>query len=201
MHERIITLIRHGQPLAGTDHDDPDLSAVGQQQASLTGEALKSAPPGKIYFSPLLRARRTAQLIAAHHPHAQPVPLDTLKECVPTIPPLFSTFFQSTQKSDAAAAACRERLDAASAEIFQPATDARAHDLVVCHGNVIRYLVCHALNLDPHAWVLLTVAHCGICQIAVAPRFLQALADTDTPLRILLCLNETRHLPADLHTL
>jgi broad specificity phosphatase PhoE len=45
-----------------------DLSARGKEQAAATAAAMAELPLQAIYCSPLLRARRTAELVAAHHP-------------------------------------------------------------------------------------------------------------------------------------
>lgn len=45
-----------------------DLSARGREQAAATAEAMADLPLEAIYQSPLLRARRTAAIIAARHP-------------------------------------------------------------------------------------------------------------------------------------
>ena len=45
-----------------------DLSAKGREQAAALAEAMAGLPLEAIYSSPLLRARRTAAAIAAHHP-------------------------------------------------------------------------------------------------------------------------------------
>jgi broad specificity phosphatase PhoE len=45
-----------------------DLSQQGRKQAAALAEAMAVLPLTAIYQSPLLRARRTAQAIAAHHP-------------------------------------------------------------------------------------------------------------------------------------
>lgn len=45
-----------------------DLSAKGREQAAETAERMASLPLDVIYRSPLLRARRTAAMIAARHP-------------------------------------------------------------------------------------------------------------------------------------
>jgi broad specificity phosphatase PhoE len=45
-----------------------DLSARGREQAAALAEAMGGLPLQAIYSSPLLRARRTAAAIAAHHP-------------------------------------------------------------------------------------------------------------------------------------
>jgi probable phosphoglycerate mutase len=44
-----------------------DLSTRGREQAAATAEKLAGLPLEAIYHSPLLRARRTAQIVAAHH--------------------------------------------------------------------------------------------------------------------------------------
>lgn len=43
------------------------LSEVGLQQAASAAQMLKDKHPAAIYTSPMLRARQTAQIIAAHH--------------------------------------------------------------------------------------------------------------------------------------
>jgi broad specificity phosphatase PhoE len=52
---------------------DPSLSPEGYQQARRTGQALADQPLSAVYSSPLLRARQTAEAIAA--PHALSVEL------------------------------------------------------------------------------------------------------------------------------
>src|SRR5690242_12322635 len=44
------------------------LSAIGREQATRTAEALAPVPFAALYSSPQLRARQTAQAIAARHP-------------------------------------------------------------------------------------------------------------------------------------
>ncbi len=44
------------------------LSQAGLQQAASAAQILKDQRPAAIYTSPMLRARQTAQIIAAHHP-------------------------------------------------------------------------------------------------------------------------------------
>lgn len=46
------------------------LSDVGRSQAAAAGDYLKTRPLTAVYSSPMLRARQTAQAIAAHHPDA-----------------------------------------------------------------------------------------------------------------------------------
>jgi broad specificity phosphatase PhoE len=71
-----IYLIRHGQ----TDYNvgeprfrgqtDIPLSEEGIKQAELIANELKRVPIDKIYYSPLIRAKKTAEKIYYYHPHA-----------------------------------------------------------------------------------------------------------------------------------
>jgi probable phosphoglycerate mutase len=70
---RIIAL-RHGQSeynLLGLCNDDPtraiDLTELGIQQARVAAEQLSIEPIEQVFCSPLLRARRTAEIVADPH--------------------------------------------------------------------------------------------------------------------------------------
>jgi broad specificity phosphatase PhoE len=56
-----IYLVRHGEAAAGfSDHKDPGLSALGQQQAETVAQSLSALTGAVLYSSPLARARETA---------------------------------------------------------------------------------------------------------------------------------------------
>jgi broad specificity phosphatase PhoE len=55
-------LVQHGEKQRGPG--DPDLTEDGRRQAIRTGQWLRDAGLGALYSSPVLRAVRTAQLIA-----------------------------------------------------------------------------------------------------------------------------------------
>jgi len=59
---------------------------------------------------------------------------------------------------------------------------------VVCHGNVIRWFVCRVLNVDPMAWLGMSIANCSVTVVRVAP---------DGELK-LLAFADTGHLSPDL---
>ena len=42
-------------------------------------------------------------------------------------------------------------------------------DIIVCHGNVIRYFACRALQLPPEAWLRLSVFNCSITYLMIKP--------------------------------
>jgi broad specificity phosphatase PhoE len=78
-------LVRHGatpanlqKPARLQGRSDVDLDPLGEQQAEATRLALATVPFAAVYCSPLIRAVRTAQIIA---PYRTPVPVDALIEC------------------------------------------------------------------------------------------------------------------------
>ena len=48
---------------------------------------------------------------------------------------------------------CRERLDRLFDKLFIASRARETHEIIVCHGNVIRYFVTRALGVDANAWV------------------------------------------------
>ena len=42
-------------------------------------------------------------------------------------------------------------------------------DVLVCHGNLIRYFLCRALQIPPEAWLRLSVFNCSISYIMIKP--------------------------------
>jgi broad specificity phosphatase PhoE len=57
--------------------------------------------------------------------------------------------------------------------------------IVVCHGNVIRYLVCEALGLPYETWMRIDSRHAAITEFRVYPGGFRALVN----------YNDTSHLP------
>ena len=62
------------------------------------------------------------------------------------------------------------------------------YEIVVCHGNVIRYMTLRALQLPPEAWLRLCTFNCSVTYLVVRPTgsvSLRALGDVghlDPPL-------------------
>merc|ERR1712013_969523 len=65
-----------------------------------------------------------------------------------------------------------------------------SYDLLVCHGNVIRYFVCRALQFPPEGWLRMSVANCGITWISIRPTGRVSLRG----------LGDVGHLPSDMIT-
>jgi serine/threonine-protein phosphatase PGAM5 len=163
---RTLYLVRHGAYESNPKADPavgPGLTPLGIAQARLVAARLGGMPVhfDSITASTLARARETAVVI---HETLANVPLDSsplLSECTPPVPrPQQGEIGQEMT-------ACANRLDTVFTQRFIPATNADRNEVLVCHGNVIRYLVMKALRQDPKAWLGMTVAHASLTIIRV----------------------------------
>ncbi len=170
---RTIVLVRHGNYVSDPAADEqlgPHLSPLGVAQAYLAGGRLAGRPVGAdskrfdgLYVSPMLRARDTAAAIAHDFPGRTFEVVDDLAECTP--PTRRAEITKDEAPKDLVD--CKARLDRVFARFFQPATGSEQVDLLVCHGNVIRYLVTRALGVDTQAWLEMSVGHASITRIRV----------------------------------
>jgi serine/threonine-protein phosphatase PGAM5 len=165
---RTIILIRHGE----YGHDpacDEDvgcgLVALGRQQARLAADRLKAMPVAftSIQASAMTRARQTGEIIAARFPELELTIHRDIRECTP-----------NTRRADimaelkpGEAEECEANLALAWERIFVPAVAANEYDIVVCHGNVIRWFVTRVLEVDPLAWLQMSIANCSFTVVQV----------------------------------
>jgi serine/threonine-protein phosphatase PGAM5 len=167
---RTLVLVRHGHYEPDPNIDErvgPHLSPLGVAQAHLAGARLAGLPLrfDALRVSPMQRARDTAAAIAADMPGSRFEVVDDLAECTP---PTHRTEVTAREKPEELVA-CKARLDRVFARYFQPAAGAPRTELLVCHGNVIRYLVTRALGVDGAAWLGMSVGNASITRIRVEP--------------------------------
>ena len=197
MGRHFVHLVRHGQydysvkgKLGGS------LNAVGREQAHYTSEALSEFQFNALHSSTMLRALATAAIIAGPHQGLKIRRTRMLWECVPTIPPRWIDFFERRAMRDPdftpeRVAAQKKVADRAFDRFFTPWKRKKdRHSILVAHGNIIRYLLCKALDVDPDAWGNMMIFHCSISRVVVDP---------DGSM-MLLSHNETGHLPSFLRT-
>lgn len=166
---RNLYLIRHGEYVHDENCDEAvgcELDALGREQARLVAARLDAMPIAftSLQTSPYTRARGTAAIIAAQLGFSEPAIQGDIRECTPT-----------TRRQDVMAglkpgeaAECEAQLAQAAARLLVPATAGRdEHDIVVCHGNVIRWLTCRALGVDVDAWLGMSIANCSLTIIQV----------------------------------
>ena len=96
-------------------------------------------------------------------PAAVPVVVDDLAECTPPTP--LGDVAKTEKPADMAA--CKAQLDRVYARFFTAANDQDRRDLLVCHGNVIRYLVTRALGVDTGAWLAMSIENASITTIRI----------------------------------
>lgn len=162
-----IVLVRHGHYDADPKAEEtlgPGLSPIGVAQARLAGARLRGeAPFDTVLVSPMQRARDTAASIGLEMPDARFTVVEDLRECTP---PTRRTEV-TAEETPEALAACKAQLDRVFARYFKPADGGDRRRLLVCHGNVIRYLVTRALGVDGTAWLEMSVGHASITRIRV----------------------------------
>lgn len=88
------------------------------------------------------------------------------------------------------AKSCEDQLEAAFSQFFTPTPDADRHEILVCHGNVTRYLVTRALGVEPKAWLGMSLANCSITIIRIAP---------DGAVKVL-AVGDVGHIPPNMQT-
>ena len=166
---RTIYLIRHGQ----YDHDDPRSSEVGKEliplgiaQTRLLADRLKSMPVkmNSLLSSTLTRARQTAMIINEEFPELDLQQSGLIRECTP---PTWRKDVMS-ETSTEELKECTKNLDEAFKKFFVPSPDENdRHDMIVCHGNVIRYFVTKILKVDTQSWLQMTTGNCGLTVVHI----------------------------------
>lgn len=185
---RYIYLIRHGE----YDHEDKadsktgkKLVELGHKQARYMGKRLKKLRLKFDMFvsSEYTRARETADDIGKSIkliPSRDPL----LNECTP------ASASDKKEPSEDDESGCDQRLDAAWAKYVQASPGGDVHDVLVCHGNVIRWFVSRVLSGNGRLWRGMAIANASIAVIAVR-------ADGSTRVA---AFSDTGHIPADKQT-
>jgi len=87
-------------------------------------------------------------------------------------------------------AACKAQLERVFRTHFRPASSDPSRELMVCHGNVIRYLITRTLGVDSEAWLEMSVSHGSITRIRI---------EADGSYK-LVGAGDIGHLPPTMHT-
>lgn len=188
---RTVYLIRHGE----YDHDDerdPDvgraLVPLGVAQARIVGSRLRGLPVEmtSLHSSTMTRARQTALVIGEEFPDLELQTSRLIRECTP---PTWREDIMA-EETETGLEACTAQLEEAFPLYFAPSPDADRHDVIVCHGNVIRYFVTRALKVDSMAWLGMSIGNCSLTVIKIK-------ADGSMKL---LSFGDVGHLPPNLLT-
>jgi len=165
-----VYLVRHGiydaDPTAVNDSVANGLNALGHEQAKLIGERLAALPIqwDRLVSSGLLRAVQTADDMCVAM-KLGPGRDATLNECTPTS----NDAGVMAGVTPADAAACDSLRVVQWQRYFKPTPERDTHDVLVCHGNIIRWTYLRALGADPKNWENLRIANASLTIIAVRP--------------------------------
>ncbi|VDN93195.1 unnamed protein product [Brugia pahangi] len=170
--KRNIILIRHGQYF--TNHNDKNylsLTPLGQEQAKYVGQRLASSGLkfDNVVMSTMTRAEETAKLILTELPPTSVKSDPLLEEGAPFPPEPPSKHWRPKHK---VITYTGSRIEAAFRKYIHRASWKQKDDsweLIVCHGNVIRYFVCRALQFPPEGWLRMSVGHCSITWLVIYP--------------------------------
>ncbi len=197
MATRFLYLVRHGNYNAYVTIEDDlggPLTALGEQQAVYTGQYLSQQPIRHIYTSVLRRAAQTTEVISKFMPNIPVSEREDLREVTPGIPARLEDNFAERfpEMTSDRLRAGQDRADAAFSAFFQPPaqpdTEDEVHDVLVCHGNLIRYLICRTLNVSGSAWGNMIIHQGSISRIMI----------DDADGIYLMTFNEVVHMPPDI---
>ncbi len=179
----MLLLVRHGQ--YGLE-DGGKLTELGREQARTTGKWIAEELAGErvaaLWSSTLPRARETAAIIGACITRTRVRPIGVLREGMYSKVKGYEVPASERQED-------RARADLAYDRIFRTSRSDR-FEIVVCHGNLIRYLVCRAMDIPVVRWTRMNSNHCGLTRILVR----------DTGAVRVVSYNETAHLPVNMVT-
>ncbi|XP_053557872.1 serine/threonine-protein phosphatase PGAM5, mitochondrial isoform X2 [Bombina bombina] len=180
---RHIFLIRHSQyNLDGKTDSERVLTSLGREQAEFTGKRLASLglKYNKIIHSSMTRAAETTNIISKHLPGVEQTSCDLLREGAPIRPePPVSHW-----KPDVVYYEDGARIEAAFRQLIHradPKQEEDSYEIVICHANVIRYIVCRALQFPPEGWLRMSLNNGSISHLVIRPNgnvSLRALGDS-----------------------
>jgi len=184
-------LVRHGiydrDTTATDDRVSNGLNALGHEQARLAGARLAGLGIkfDRLISSEFLRAKQTADDMGAPM-KMTPTRDGSLNECTPAS--VSASLMASEKPADVAS--CDSTRAVSWQRYFVPTPTRDTYDVLVCHGNVIRWTLMRALGADTKLWSNQDIGNCSLSIIAVRP---------DGSVR-LVSYSDVGHMPLDKQT-
>jgi broad specificity phosphatase PhoE len=176
---RTVVLLRHGQY---ETESNGQLTALGRKQAVEAARLLARTRVDAVWSSTLPRAKETADIVADELGIGPVRPTRILREGMYTRIDGYAV--PASERAED-----RDRAAAAYDKFFRPSRIDKT-ELLVCHGNLIRYFVCRALDAPIARWVKMNTNHASLTRIVVR----------DTGAVRVVSYNETSYLPPKLVT-
>ena len=180
---RFLYLVRHGEYEHSDEKLHGQLTAKGIEQAEHTANYIRSFPISAIHCSTMSRAEQTAQIIR----DAAFTNIELRRSWL-----LRERIFPGWMPMDEVSAGFRgsdELLERIAGRFLRPARS-ETHELVVCHGNLIRAIVTRVLGCPVDHWTNMVIHNLSITRVCTfgnkGPR--------------LISFNEFGHLPEDTRT-
>jgi serine/threonine-protein phosphatase PGAM5 len=184
-------MVRHGiydlDTTATDDRVGNGLNALGHEQAKLVGARLAALGIkfDRLISSEYLRAKQTADDMGVPM-KMTPTRDGSLNECTPAS---VNAALMAKQKPGRAEA-CDSVRTVAWQRYFVPTPTHDTYDVLVCHGNVIRWTLMRALGADTKHWSDQDIGNCSLSIIAVRP---------DGSIRLAM-YSDVGHIPVDKQT-
>lgn len=187
MRKKTIVLVRHGQYKPKSEKGEEQLTLLGRKQATYVARRLKEYKINRIIHSTMPRAVETAEIIKKEIGYKKTfLKSDSLRECLPQAP----KYIQKKFRGRAAKSYKRDSLQLTRAfkKYFKISKGPKESvDVLVCHGNVIRHLVCQFLGVNTLLWPRLDILQCSISTFE--------LRSKGHNRKILLSYNDVGHIP------
>jgi len=154
---KILFFVRHGQ--YEPNGFGGKLTTLGRKQALRLAKRLNEWPITTIRSSDTSRAVETAQIISEHMGGIRVRKSPVLREMFPTAcPGLVIPLKYRAQGKD--------NLETILKRYFRLPRSTR-HEVIVCHGNLIRSLVCRIMNVRLTLWWEMGTANAGITRFTL----------------------------------
>jgi broad specificity phosphatase PhoE len=177
---RVLHFVRHGQ-YESAESGSGRLTPLGERQAERVARYFAGLPVAAIRSSDLPRAVQTADIVAARLGVPSVSRHRMLREALPT-------HVRDLRVPRVKREADLARVERIVARLFAPARQTR-HEIVVCHGNLIRAVALRVTAGRVNGWERLRVHHTSISSFVVCRRYTQ-----------LLSYNNIAHLPPSWRT-
>jgi serine/threonine-protein phosphatase PGAM5 len=186
MAVRWIYLVRHGHYEAWKNSvvkGEGHITSFGKRQAMSMTKCISALPLSSVFCSSLNRAVETCKLIIDGTNGVEMRTSTLLQEVMPVIPARWEPLLQNSSSQNLVVD--RDRAELSYSRHFASAVGKDKHDLIVAHGNLIRYFVCRALDVDVRSWGYMDIDHCSLTVIRISSNGWTQLVR----------LNDTCHLP------
>lgn len=166
MGTRYIHLVRHGQYQLDKEHGSyGSLTSLGRYQARKVAKRLNDHKVSQVHVSTMIRAQETGEIIIDRLKSSKSRNCRLLVEGIPEFPEALIRK-KGIKKTNLKKA--KSRMNKAFRKYFTPFKGkGERHEVLVCHGNIIRYLVAKALKVETAKWINFDIYQCSLSTVCI----------------------------------